>query len=270
MRTSGALPDELAQVAARLREARQSKRPIEPPTAALPHLGVDDAYAIASHNVHIELAAGARIVGYKIGLTSRAAQEQFGVSEPDYGVLLDTTQIDDGAIIDRSELILPRFELELALSLRERLSGPHVTAADVRDATECVIPAIELVDSRVVDWRTTLADTIADGASSARFVLGSPRLSIDDIDVTNVEVELWHGDELRERGNSSVAGGDPCAAVAWLANALTQFGEVLDAGHIVLAGSCTSPVSVNAGDAFTGRFASLGEVSLNFAPPAAH
>lgn len=257
--------EELDRNALALRVARERRRPIAPLTDALPDLAIEDAYAIAQRNAAARIVDGARIVGHKIGLTSVAVQQQLGVSEPDYGALLDVMEIADGDRIEASRFIAPRVELELAFHLAERLIGPGVTTSDVHRATETVAPAIELVDSRITDWRIRLADTVADNASSAGFVLGSPAYVLDWPSVSAVEVELWRGDEVMERGVSNAVLGDPCVAVAWLANALAPWGTALEPGQVVLSGACTRMVPASAGDSFRGTFANLGEVHLSFA-----
>ncbi|HEY3772908.1 MAG TPA: 2-keto-4-pentenoate hydratase [Solirubrobacteraceae bacterium] len=251
--------------ARRLRQAADDARPIQPLTAAVPGLTVQDAYAIAERLVAGRLRDGARIAGRKIGLTSLAVQQQLGVSEPDYGALLDTMQLADGAIVEAVRYIAPRVELELAFHLREPLSGPGVTAEDVRAATAYVQPSFELVDSRVVDWRIALPDTVADNASSAAFVLGGEQVRLDDIDVTAVKAQLRRGDEAVETGTTSAVLGDPCAAVAWLANALAPFDARLQAGDVILSGACTRMAPARAGDRFVGDFGELGRVELGFA-----
>lgn len=256
--------DQLDDWAARLREAADTARAIEPLTEAVEGLTVADAYAIAQRIVAGRLADGARITGRKIGLTSIAVQEQLGVSEPDYGALLDTMQLDDGSVVQAARFIAPRVELELAFHMREPLSGPGVTAAEVRAATAYVQPSFELVDSRVLDWRIALADTVADNASSAAFVLGGEQVGLDDIDVTAVEATLWRGEEVVESGTTSAVLGDPCAAVAWLANALAPFQTRLEAGDVILSGACTRMAPARAGDHFIGDFGELGRVELGF------
>jgi 2-keto-4-pentenoate hydratase len=257
-------PQELDRLAVDLRVARQEHRPIAPLTDALPGLSIADAYAIAGRNVSARLAAGARVAGHKIGLTSPAVQAQLGVDSPDYGTLLDEMRIADGAVVDVGEYIAPRIELELAFELAEPLSGTDLTAQDVRNATARVWPSLELVDSRIRDWRITLADTVADAASSAAFVIGDEATAIDEFDPVDVAGELWRGDELVEQGHSSAVLGDPCVSVAWLANALGALGAGLQTGQIILSGACTRMVPVRAGDHFRGVLAGLGEVSVAF------
>lgn len=255
---------ELDRHALALHDALTHRQPIAPLTETLAELTVSDAYAIAQRSVAAAIAAGARVAGHKIGLTSPAVQRQLGVDEPDYGTLLDVMAIADGATIDRAAYIAPRVEVEVAFELAAALTGPGVTADDVRRATRCLRPAIELVDSRIRDWRIRLADTVADAASSAAFVVGPASRTLAELDPADITAQLWRGEELIEEGHSSAVLGDPCVSVAWLANALGEMGESLQAGQIVLSGACTRMVSVNAGDRFRGVLTGLGEVSLAF------
>ena len=250
--------------AARLLHAADEATPIEPLTESVPGLTIEEAYTIAQRIVGARVSRGAKVVGRKIGLTSVAVQQQLGVDEPDFGALLDTMQLSDGAVVDTSKFVAPRVELELAFHMSDSLEGPGVTAKDVRAATESVQPAFELVDSRIVDWRIKLADTVADNASSAGFVLGGDRVTLGDLDVSAVEAVLRHGDKVAETGTTSAVLGDPCVAVAWLANALGAFGTKLEAGDIVLSGACTRMLPARAGDSFTGDFGRLGSVRLEF------
>lgn len=257
-------PDEIDDWATRLAQAAADRRPVAPLTEAVPDLAIEDAYAIAQRIVDRRVAGGARVVGHKIGLTSVAVQQQLGVSEPDFGALLDVMELPDGGSVEADGFIAPRVELELAFELGERLVGPMVTVSDVRRATAVVRPAFELVDSRIADWRILLADTVADCASSAAFVLGGSRYALDEVDTRALEVSLRRGGELIETGVTSAVLGDPCAAVAWLANALSRLGTTLEPGDVVLSGACTRMVDARAGDAFTGDFGALGEIGLTF------
>jgi 2-keto-4-pentenoate hydratase len=261
------LSNSVASIADALRAAEAMATPINPPTDGHPGLTVEDAYAIAQHNVALRVGAGERVVGHKVGLTAEAIQQQLGVDQPDFGALLDTMRIADGGTAQTGELIAPRVELELAFHLSLRLAGPGITVEDVRAATAHVQPAIELVDSRVIDWRIKLVDTVADAASSARFVLGGVCASLDEIEVRNVEMELERNGQIVERGNTSAVLGDPCASVAWLANALGAMGVTLEPGHVILSGSGTRVAPAAPGDTFVGHFGTLGSVTLNFSAP---
>jgi len=256
---------ELGRCSAALLAARDARAPIAPLTDSMPALSIRDAYAIAQLGVAADIERGARVVGHKIGLTSVTVQQQLGVSEPDYGALLDVMAIANGSVLAVGDYIAPRVELELAFTMGARLLGPGLTAEDVRAAVAVVHPAIELVDSRIADWRIRLADTVADRASSAGFVVGDQSFTLDEIDVSAVEVTLFNHDAQIEAGRSDAVLGDPCAAVAWLANALGELGESLEPGEMVLSGACTRMAAAQAGDEFRGVFEGLGELRLAFA-----
>jgi 2-keto-4-pentenoate hydratase len=257
-------PNEQERWATLLEQARRERRPIPPLTDADPELSVGDAYAIAQRGVATRLATGRRLVGRKIGLTSDAVQQQLGVDQPDYGALLDDMQLADGAVVPADLFVSPRVELEFAFHLDRPLTGPGVTRDEVAAATASVQPAIEIVDSRIADWRIALADTIADNASSGAFVLGGERLPIERLDL-GAEVALLRDGEPLERGRPDAVLGDPCLAVAWLANALGELGTTLEAGQIVLSGACTRMAAASPGDAFSGDFGPFGTVTIAFA-----
>jgi 2-keto-4-pentenoate hydratase len=255
--------DRHARLSEALLHARRTQTPISPLSDSEPGLTISDAYVIAQLGVAADIAAGARAVGRKIGLTAVAVQRQLGVDQPDYGVLLNTMAIADGATVPFGDYIAPRIEVELAFRLGAALCGPGVSTEDVRAATEVVHPSFELVDSRIADWRITLTDTIADRASSAGYVVGDVALPVDAFDVAAVEVELDRNGEVVRSGRSDAVLGDPCAAVAWLANAVSAMGEPLRAGELVLSGAITPMLSLAPGDRFRARFDSgLGELTL--------
>jgi 2-keto-4-pentenoate hydratase len=246
-----------------LDDARATRRPLAPLTDTRPDLSVADAYAVAERLVALRCQTeDARVVGHKVGLTSIAVQRQLGVDQPDFGVLLDVMQLDDGAAIDARDYIAPRVEPEIAFHLGGPLAGPGVTVEAVHAATAAVQPAIELVDSRVADWRIRLADTVADQASSAGFVLGGRRVGLDEVDVTAIDVELRRDGTTVQAGTTAAVLGDPCAAVAWLANALGDVGRTLRPGDIVLSGACTPMVDAEPGASFSAHFRDLGDVRL--------
>lgn len=251
------------QFAYALLAARDARKPIAPLTDSDPDLSVADAYAIARLGVAADVAAGARPVGHKIGLTAAAVQRQLGVDSPDYGALLDTMAIADGATIDPSDYIAPKIEVELAFRLHSSLEGSDVTAADVLVATEAIHPSFELVDSRIADWKITLPDTVADRASSGGYVIGETALAPDQLTLAAVEVTLERNGETVHSGRSDAVLGDPCTAVAWLANAVAALGEPLQAGELVLSGAITPMLSIAPGDHYRARFGSgLGDLTL--------
>lgn len=249
-------------LARRLLDAERAAAPVEPLTAELPRLDVDGAYAIQRAGRALRCAGGARVAGHKIGLTSAAIQRQLGVDEPDYGYLLDAMVLDDGAAIDASRLIAPRVEAEIAFILGDALEGEEVSEEDVLRATASVAPALEVIDSRIADWRITLADTIADNASSARAVVGEPR-ALEGLDLARVEMTLAVGDEHVE-GRGDAVLGHPATSVAWLVRALARQGEGLAAGEVVLSGALARALDVRAGQVAQARFPGMGDVSTAF------
>ena len=257
--------DERRRAAADLAEAERSRVPIEPLTRTYPKIEVADAYEIQRLQIREKLLSGRVVRGHKVGLTSRAMQQMLGVAEPDYGHLLDDMFVGEGGVVPTRELCQPRVEFELAFVLGAALPAPGCTIADVLRATAYVAPAIEIIDSRIRDWKITLCDTIADNASSARVVLGGSAAEVMELDLRLVGVLGWKNGELVETGASGAVLGNPATAVAWLANKLHEFDARLEPGHVVMPGSCTRAIPVEAGDVVTAEFARLGALSISFA-----
>ena len=203
-----------------------------------PDLSSDDAYAVQEEYAKLRMADGAKLVGRKIGLTSRAIQEMFGITDPDYGHIFDDMAIANGGDVATDELIQPMVEIEVAFVLGRDLAGPGVTRDDVVAATEAVAPSIEIIDSRITDWAIHFVDTVADNGSSARYVFGEGRLDPSTIDVPSVIGEMWRNGELVSSAPASaVLDGHPADGVAWLANAIGAYGRTLHAGDVVLSGA---------------------------------
>lgn len=257
-------PDDLhRRLADELVRAQTERRPVAPLTERWPDLSVADAYAIQRLNARRRLDAGVRLVGHKIGLTSKAMQEMLGVDQPDYGHLFDEMTLSSGDIVARDELIAPRVEPEIAFVLGDRVEGPGVTAAQVMGATKAVLPALEVIDSRIADWRIALVDTVADNASCGRMVLGSDRAAADEHDLAEVAVRLMADGEIVQKGKGSAVLGHPAEAVAWLANALADYEVALTPGDVVLPGSCTAAVEMKAGSTYSADFGALGGVEVS-------
>ena len=238
-------------------------RPVEPFSARPEAFSVGDAYRVQAEVTRRRVARGARLVGHKVGLTSAAVQAQLGVSEPDFGALLSTMEAPAGSAVALDGLLQPRVEGEIAFVLKTALQGPGVTADDVLAATAAVCPAIEVIDSRVRDWKIAIADTIADGASSARFALG-PRASPAGLALADLALTLTVNGETVGEGTGAASLGDPALAVAFLANRLAEEGEGLDAGHVVLSGALAPVYTLAPGDHVCVAVEALGEVSLHF------
>lgn len=246
-----------------LYESERDRNAIPPLTSQNAALTLDDAYAIQMENVSRVVAMGHVVSGKKIGLTSFGIQQQLGVSEPDYGHLFAAMQCING-VVNTAQLIQPKIEAELAFVLAADLTGGKVTDQDVRDATEYVVGAFEIVDSRVADWKIKLADTVADNASSGRYILGEKRLKVNEVDLPTVTMCLYKNGDLAGEGSGAAVLSDPCVAVAWLANRLWSYGVSLKKGEIVLSGAFSAAPAAQKGDVFRAEFSSFGSVMAEF------
>lgn len=248
-------------VADALHHAVLSGRPIAPPSNSVVGFDVDFAYAVQQTNVRRALALGDVLTGHKIGLTSEAMQQQLGVDQPDYGVLLESMQVPNGGLANQV-LLQPRIEAEIAFLLGSDLDGHDLTLDDVLRATAAVMPALEIIDSRVADWKISLSDTVADNASSGAYVIGEPVPLPTDLRGVDLSLEL-NGNEVGH-GVGSAALGHPAECVRWLAQTLASRGEVLHAGSVVLSGAVHASVPVAPGATFRATSAALGSVSVSF------
>ncbi|MGW0517381.1 2-keto-4-pentenoate hydratase [Crossiella sp. NPDC003009] len=255
--------DQRADAAERLRAAELDRRPISPLVRS--HRGIDvvDAYEIQLINIRRRLAEGRRVLGHKVGLSSAAMQQMMGVTEPDYGHLLDDMALSEDKPVAADRFCRPRVEVEVAFILGEDLP-PGCTETEVLARTAALAPAIELIDSRITDWRISLPDTVADNASSAAFVLGAARVPPSHVDIRGIWATLSRNGEVLAKGRSDAVLGNPATAVAWLAGKVAGFGVRLRAGDVVLPGSCTRAYDARPGDTFRAEFAGLGPVSLSF------
>ncbi|MEV4453305.1 2-keto-4-pentenoate hydratase [Streptomyces mirabilis] len=253
-----------SEAARALLGAHRTGEPIDPLTEHFPDLDVDDAYAIQTAQAEQWVRDGSVVKGHKVGLTSPAMQRQLGVDEPDFGHLMDTMFHLESQPIDPSAFLAPRVEPEIAFVLGKPLSGPGVTVAEAAAAVEFVMPALEIIDSRIRDWKIKLVDTIADNASSGGVVLGSTALPLSQVDLRRAGGVLYRNGEIVGTGALGVVLGSPLNALVWLANTLGARGVTLQAGQVVLPGSITAAVPVAAGDVVTAMFAGLGSVTARF------
>jgi 2-keto-4-pentenoate hydratase len=253
-----------ARAAEILAAAERDRQPVPPLVEQFPDMDVVDSYEIQLLNIRQRLAAGTTVNGHKVGLSSVAMQQMMGVDEPDYGHLLSDMQVFSDRPVDASRYCYPRVEVEVGFILGGPLPGEDCTEDDVIAATEAVAPAIELIDSRIVDWRIGLVDTIADNASSAGYVLGPERVPPTELDLTKIEARLLRNGEQVAEGRSDAVLGNPVIAVAWLARKVASFGVRLEAGHVILPGSVHRAIDVAPGDQFTAEFDGLGHVDLSF------
>ncbi len=247
-----------------LLKAEQTRQPIGPITDTDPGVTVDEAYRIQLRVMEIKKAAGQVVVGKKIGLTSLAMQTMLGVKEPDYGHILNGMVVMEGEKISIADLIAPRIEGEIAFVLKEDLKGPGVTLTDVLRSSEGVIPALEIIDSRIKDWKIKLPDTVADNASSARIVLGGIITLPSAVDLRTVGMVMEKNGEVLATAAGAAVLGHPAQAIAWLANKLSAYGIVLKKGEVILSGALTGAAPVAAGDFFRANFGSLGDVKIKF------
>lgn len=254
----------IVKFAEHLEKAVTTGKGVDPITSINPELSVEDAYRIQLATIDKKVKAGSRIVGKKIGLTSLAMQQLLKVDQPDYGHLLDDMVVENGGVIPFSRVLQPKVEAEIAFVLKKDLIGPRVTATDVLLATDYVLPALEIVDSRIADWKIKLQDTIADNASSVLYVLGGKPVKPADIDLPLIGMVLYKNGEIMNTGVGAAALGNPATCVAWLANKLFEFGIALKAGEVILSGALSAAVNAAPGDHFRTRIAHLGEVSVSF------
>jgi len=238
------------QYAAALYDALRGRRTISPLIEQDPSLTIDDAYAISLDFLSRRLADGEKVVGKKIGVTSKAVQDMLGVHQPDFGFLTDWMHMEGDIDVDAKALIAPRAEAEIAFILKSSLNGPGVTAADVLAATESIAPCFEVVDSRIRDWKIGIVDTVADNASCGVYVIGEQRLDAAGVDLPNLHVAVTKNGEPLSEGYGHAVQGDPAQAVAWLANTLGAYGVTLDAGDVILSGSLVPLASAVKGDRF--------------------
>jgi len=253
-----------AKAADRLLGAYASGIPVPPLTASEPDLSVSDAYAIQLAQVAAWTTGGAVVKGHKVGLTSAAMQRQLGVSQPDFGHLLDTMFLPEGVTADIGRFLQPRAEPEIAFVLGKPLAGPGVTVAEALAAVDYVLPALEIIDSRIADWKITLADTIADNASSGALVLGGRPVRPDTLDLSLTGGLIYQNGRIEGTGAGGAVLGSPVNALVWLANTLGPLGAGLEPGHVVLPGSVCAAIPFGPGDTVSAAFDRIGTVSITF------
>ena len=254
----------VVELADRLWRAEVDRMPIEPITKTRPDLTLNDAYAIQAYNVRRRVEAGRAIRGFRLGRTSQPRQDILGVAEPDFGMLVDDMFVDDGDEVPVESLLQPRVVAEIGFVLADDLSGPGITTADALTAVGGVLPAIEIVDSRIADWRVQLADTVADNASSGRVVLGSRVTAATAVDLRLVGLLLYRNGAAIESGAGAASFGNPVRCLTWLANRLLPPERGLRRGDIVLSGPLHRLVPVRPNDVYEAQFAHLGTVTVRF------
>ncbi|GAB3688150.1 2-keto-4-pentenoate hydratase [Saccharopolyspora tripterygii] len=258
----------IREAAHRLLAAARTRTPCAPVRDVLPDGRAETAYAVQNILTADAIATGRRIVGRKVGLTSPAVQQQLGVDQPDFGVLYADMAVPDGGVADSAALLQPKIEAEVAFVLSDDLETEDLDADAVRAGTEYVAAALEIVDSRIEGWDITFADTVADNASSAMYVLGPLRTSLDGLDLTQVRMSLVDGSgRTVSEGTGAACLDDPVEAVLWLARVCRDLGSPLRAGEVVLSGALGPMVPVAAGGRYTATLSPLGTVSVGFSDP---
>ena len=263
-------PDDHARAAADLLQAEATGTQIGLLSLRHPGMSMDDAYAIQRAIYEQKLAAGRRVIGWKIGLTSKAMQAALNIDIPDSGILFDDMAFDHGATVPKGRFIQPRIEVEIAFVMGKALSGADVTRDDVIAATEAVAPAIEILDTRILrkDPATgqtrIITDTISDNAANAGIVLGAERHAIDAQDLRWTGALVFRDDEVEETGLGAGVLNDPVESVVWLARRMAQYGQAIEPGHVILSGSFTRPIECPPGTEIHTDFGAFGTVDIAF------
>ena len=257
-------PSRISAIAEELAVAERDRTTVPLLTARNPDMTGDDAYAVQQHWADSRQAEGARLVGRKIGLTSKVMQVATGITEPDYGVIFDDMVFESGASVEFDRFSNVRIEVELAFVLAKPLAGPNVTVFDVLDATAYVVPALEILNSHIELQGRTIVDTISDNAAMGAMVVGGRPVKVDEVDLRWVSALLYRNQTIEESGVAAAVLGHPAMGVAWLANKLAQHGQSLGAGEIILAGSFTRPMWVERGDTVHADYGQLGAVTCRF------
>lgn len=254
----------IEKIADELVAAGASRTPVPRLTARYPEMTVEDSYAVQELWSRRMQARGRKLAGRKIGLTSKAMQDATGITEPDYGVIFDNMVLENGCTVQWDAYTHPRIEVELAFVLGKPLSGPNCTIFDVLDATEYVVPALEILDSRIEMEGRTIVDTIADNAAMGAMVVGGRPVKVDDVDLRWISALLYKNQTIEETGVAAGVLNHPAAGVYWLANKIAAHGASLGAGEIILAGSFTRPMWVHKGDTVHADYGQLGSVTCRF------
>ena len=253
----------LYDIARALYEAEKNNAPIPQISQMCPGLSIDDAYAIQLINYKRSLQEGKKVIGKKIGLTSLAMQQSLKVNQPDFGFLYNTMEVVSSGVIAKDSILQPRVEGELAFVLKDPLQG-EVSPRQVLDATDYVVPAIEIVGSRIQDWMLTIVDTVADNASCGMYMLGEKKINPRRVDLKQIHLILRRNGEDINSGYGSAVLGDPLHSVAWLAHCLGRYGITLDKGDVVLSGALSAAVPANSKDIFTCDFGTYGTLTVLF------
>jgi 2-keto-4-pentenoate hydratase len=252
------------EIAARLQEAEFTGRPIDPIAGDIGGRGIEIAYAVQAEVTRRGIDKGRRLVGRKIGLTSKAVQQQLGVDQPDYGALFADMEVATGEMIDLTRLIQPRVEAEIAIVLERDLPDEDVTLAELMRSVAYAVPALEVVDSRIRDWKITIIDTVADNGSSARYVLGTSPRRLTDVDLEACGMMMTRNGAVISVGCGAACLGHPLQSALWLARTMAKAGEPLRCGDVVLTGALGPVSQVSASEFYEARISGFAPVSVTF------
>ncbi len=252
----------LVEAAAQLREAARTRTACEPVREILDtSTDTDLAYAVQQHNAQLDVESGRRVSGHKIGLTARVVQQQMGVDQPDYGVLFADMCIPSGVELDSSRLMQPRAEAEVAVVIDQDLDKGEHCVVDVINATAYVLPALEIVDSRIANWNISIVDTIADNASCGLYVVGTRPVSLDKLNLVDLAMHMYIDGATAASGKGRACMGNPLNAAVWLANTMCERGTPLRAGECLMTGSLGPMIPISAGSEITADMGDLGTVT---------
>jgi len=258
------IKNEIQRAADRFYAAMENKQPGEPVRPLIGTTDIATAYQVQQINIDRRIAQGARIVGRKIGLTAKVVQDQLGVSEPDFGTLLDTMQVPNGGTLPYTELVQGKAEAEIAFVMAKDITGTQVSMEEVVAAIDYAVAAIEIVGSRITNWDIRITDTIADNASASHFVLGDVHIDVAQTDLPACRMTMKKNGETVSEGIGAACLGSPLIALHWLAQKMLDMGVSLKAGDIVLSGALGPMVAINAGDTFWVEIIGVGTVSVSF------
>lgn len=254
---------DIKRAAESLMIAESTRQPIPPFTSSTEVISVDDAYQIQLYQIQKKVEQGAVVKGLKIGLTSKAMQDMLNVYTPDYGFILDSMVFEEAEGLHTAQFIQPKVEFEIAFVFNKGLQGPNVTIQDVIDATAYVVAAVEVIDSRIEDWKIKFEDTVADNGSSAGAILGEKRTLLSDIvDISDIKMTVTKNGEFLDEATSAAVLGNPLNAVVWLANEVGKYGVTIEPGMFVLSGALSKAVVFEDGDVFEADFGVLGKVNV--------
>lgn len=255
---------QIYKAAAALQKAQETKIPCEPLRSLIGESSQENAYAVQYIITQERIENGAVIVGKKIGLTSVKVQQQLGVDQPDFGMLFDDMEIENGGNLPISETMQPKVEAEIAFVLKKDINFPNPSLAEIEAAIDYAVAAIEIVGSRIADWNIKITDTIADNASASHFVLGDVKKQLSEIDLMGCEMQLFQNNQLVSQGSGDACMGSPLIAVQWLAKKMVEIGNPLQAGDLILSGALGPMVNVVEGDKILTTVEGLGSVSVQF------